>query len=219
MPNTKVKAAAKRIMKWCGVDSVLNGIGFGVPSGQVRSAEHPGGLWAVETGSTLLVDVSANPASEATLLRLCKLRRGITVFTALTVLLGILTMTQLAAGTGFAGTFVLATLVSVSFLTAKVSAHQEARRHVFEISTDVSALKHGIEGEPAKEGARAGEKLAQALRQFAANEVFVPENHKRELITRVSEALRPGLPTVNAQAVHSVTGDISDVLSRTQRPQ
>lgn len=217
--KTKAKALFTRILQWCEVDTVLSGLGFGVPSGLVRSKEHPGSLWAVETGSTLLVDVSDNPNSEETLLRLCKQRRSIAVFTALTVLMGIITMTQLVVMTDLIGLALLGTVVSGAFLASRVSAHEESRRHVFQISTDPTAVRHGIEGDSAKEGARAGEMLAQALRQFAANEAFVPENQKRELIARVSQALRPSLPMVDAQTVHSATSDITDVLANTRRPQ
>lgn len=216
---SKITASAifRKFMKVSSLDVVIDGLGFGGRTNQVRVAEHPGGLWAVESGSTLLIDVSGDPLSEEKLDRLCKLRRSIAIRTAIVVTLGIAALTQLMMLADLAGLFIVAMLIAALFLASKVSAHEESRQYVVSISTDPSAIKNSIEGSDAKETAKAGAMLAQTLRQFAANEALVPARPKSELIARANHALRQGLPSVSASTLHNVNSDVTDVLSQIHR--
>lgn len=210
--SSKAKAILQKVVKWTNVSTVISGLGIGGKALQVRTAEHPGGLWAVQTGSTILVDVSGSDRSEEMLSRLVKMRRSIAVRTAVVVALAILTLSMLARGADYAGLALVATLIAGIFLAGKVSAHEESLHYVVEISTDADSIRNGVEGAEAKEAAKAGAALAHALRQFTANEALLQAQPKRELIERVSYGLRQTLPTVEGATIVNATEDINNVL-------
>ena len=217
--NSKLVTFGKKLLNWAHVPMVLDGLGFGAQTTRVVTDQHPGGLWALETGSTVLVDVSGNPDSSQTLDRLRKLRRSIALYTALVVTLGIITLISFMMVSSAAGLWLVATLVSSIFLASKVAAHEESRHHVVEISTDATAIRNGIAGDEAKEAAQAGSELVHVLRQFANNEALLPTPVKKDLITRASSALRPELPFVTASSITDVTQDIRQALGYVNRSE
>lgn len=219
MSDNKAIALGKKFLRWAGVPTVIDGLGFGSQTTRVATEAHPGGLWAVETGSTILVDVSANPGSGETLARLVKLRRSIAIYTAIVVALGIVTLSQLMLLNDVAGVWLLATLVAALFLVNRVAVHEESRRHVVEISTDPSSTKNGIAGQEAKDAASAGADLAHVMRQFATHEALMSSDIKNGLVDRASRAMRQELPAVTASTITDVTQDINHALGSIRRPQ
>lgn len=210
MTKNPIVRFASAARKWIGYDAVIRDLGLGTQTTKVRLEEHPGSVWAVETGGTILMDVTNSPNSEQTLDRLCKLRRSILVRTAVFMAIGILTIVQLVNMSDFVLFFLLASGVSAMFLTQVVAKHEEARQHVLVISTTMEKRSPDL----SKETVEAGSLLMATLRQLATHEALLPSEVKRGLLAGANKHLRQEMPHPSADTLNEVNEAVREALKQ-----